>query len=152
MKYIDELMQNCATANAAKSTNRFTLKELDDLDKVQNAIYIIEEVGGDMSDTRSAFELYKKSADRKCPKINKSPSTVLYIGSSTTGIKKRIKEHLGDGHKSTYGLNLKHWFSPRAATISILEYDVSPEVLQIIEDAISHDLVPAFGKSGGNGR
>jgi hypothetical protein len=152
MKYINNLVENCRLAMLAKPIKIFTFTEMDDLNYITNAIYIIEEVGGDINCTHNDFAEYRKSTDRKCSKINKKPSTVLYVGSSTTGVKKRIEQHLGNGHKGTYALNLKHWFPPRKEKITILEYDVSPEILQIIEDATSYDLSPAFGKSGDNGK
>lgn len=93
---------------------------------------------------------YKKSKQRSCPKLN-APSSIMYVGSSTTGIKKRIEQHLGDGPQNTYALHLKHWFKGKYK-ITIKIFDEPIEVLQIIEDAISHDLAPAFGKSGGNNR
>jgi len=75
------------------------------------------------------------------------------VGSSTTGLKKRIKEHLGDGSKSTYSLQLKHWFNGSyRITIKVYDDKISREVIQIIEDNLSHQLKPAFGKQGGNNK
>ena len=36
--------------------------------------------------------------------------------------------------------------------VRILEYEVPIEILQLIEDAISYDLNPAFGKKLGNNK
>ncbi len=36
--------------------------------------------------------------------------------------------------------------------ITIMQYDVPREVLQIIEDGLSDKLKPAFGKQGGNNK
>jgi hypothetical protein len=154
MEYIEKLVEDCRLAKMAKPTKTFTFKDMDDLKTTKSAVYIIEEVGGDIVGTHEAFAKYRKEDknERKCSKLNKKPSPVLYVGSSTTGIKKRIGEHLGDGNASTYALNLQHWFLERKMKITIREYDVSRDVLQIIEDSISYDLSPAFGKSGGNGR
>ena len=75
----------------------------------------------------------------------------MYVGSSTTDVKKRIEQHLGNGLKDTYALHLSHWFKGKYK-ITIRVYDEPIEVLQIIEDALSHDLSPAFGKRGGNNK
>ena len=66
-------------------------------------------------------------------------------------LKKRIEQHLGEGNKSTYALHLSHWFKG-TYKIKILIYNEPIEVLQIIEDNLSHRLKPAFGKKGGNGK
>lgn len=58
---------------------------------------------------------------------------------------------MGEGHEATYALHLNHWFGSRKLKITIKEFNVSRDVLQIIEDAISYNLSPAFGKRGGNG-
>lgn len=75
----------------------------------------------------------------------------MYVGSSTTGVKKRIQQHMGDGHAGTYALHLKHWFKANYR-ITIKQYSETKEVLQIIEDDLSESLKPAFGKQGGNNK
>ena len=72
------------------------------------------------------------------PTLN-SPSKVLYVGSSTTGVHKRIKQHIGDGSKGTYALHLSHWFDGKYS-ITIKQYDKPREVIQIIEDDLSDFL------------
>lgn len=152
MNYIDKLINNCNKAKSTTPVKEFTLNNLSDLDNIKKAIYIIEEVGGNTNETHKLLEKYKKLKKRSCPKINK-PSSIMYIGSSTTSIKTRIKQHLGDGNKNTYALHLKHWFKGNFK-ITIKEYDasVSREVLQIIEDDLSDKLKPAFGKLGANNK
>jgi Uri superfamily endonuclease len=88
-----------------------------------------------------------------CAKLN-HPSSILYVGSSTTGVMSRIKQHKGDGHKykSTSALHLSHWAEDRKIKVEIMEYDVPRKIIQLIEDAISTELKPAFGKLGGNNK
>jgi len=87
-----------------------------------------------------------------CPKINGNLSEVLYVGSSTTGVSKRLKQHLGYGPAKTYSLHLCHWLKGDVR-ISIFEYqEVKRDVLQLIEDAISAEQNPMFGKQGGNNK
>lgn len=126
------------------------MDSLSSLDGVQKAIYIIEDMGGNPEETFQAFSRYKKKKERACAKLN-SPSKVMYVGSSTTGVKKRIEQHMGQGNKGTYALHLRHWFKGKYK-VTVKEYDVENEVLQIIEDDISDALKPAFGKQGSNNK
>ena len=160
--YIDKLIQNCGLAKVAKSSKKFILNQefildqefilgnLSQLDGISTAIYIIEEINGNKEATFDNFKKYKDQKERKCAKLN-SPSSVLYVGSSTTGVKKRIKQHLGEGYKGTYALHLKKWFNGNCK-VTVKIYDEPIEVLQIIEDNLSYQLKPAFGKQGGNNK
>ena len=150
MSYIETLIENCRKAKAAKPYRDFVLADISELDEIMEAIYIFEEIEGDSENTFIELSRYKKLKQRACPKLN-APSQVLYVGSSTTGVKKRIEQHLGDGPKDTYALNLKHWFRGNYK-VTIKVYEQPKEVLQIIEDALSFDLAPAFGKQGGNNK
>lgn len=150
MSYIDRLIENCLAAQQAKPTKEFSVENLESLENVCNTIYVIEEVGGNPKSTFSDFECFKKNTERKCAKLN-TPSSVLYVGSSRAGIKKRINEHMGLGSKGTYALQLEHWFRG-TWKITVRQYDVSAQVLQILEDDLADRLRPAFGKRGGNNK
>lgn len=152
MQYIENLIADCERAKAAKPLNTFVVDSALNLPDIKQAVYIIEEIGGDPEATRAAFIDYRKTSDRKCSKVNKHSSSVLYVGSSSTGVRKRIEQHFGDGYKRTYALQLKHWFGDRKIKITIYEYEVTASTLQIIEDAISFELAPCFGKTGGNNK
>ena len=150
MTYIDNLIKNCESAKAAVPQREFVLNDLDELNDIQKAIYIIEELNGNSEQTFLAFSKYKESKARACARLN-APSATMYVGSSTTGVKSRIKQHLGDGPKGTYALHLSEWFKGEYR-ITILVYEEPIEVIQIIEDALSHKHNPAFGKRGGNNK
>lgn len=150
MTYIDTLIENCIKAKEARPIKEFIYDDTSQLKGIEKAIYMIEEVDGDPEKTFIDFSMYKQLKARACPKLN-APSPVIYVGSSTTGIKNRIEQHIGNGHKGTYALHLSHWFKGQHR-ITFKVYDVPIEVLQIIEDALSHDLAPAFGKQGGNNK
>jgi len=150
MSYIETLIENCEKAKAAKPVTDFVLGDTTQLDGIEKAIYIIEQVDGNYERAFIELSKYKKTKQRACPRLN-APSPVMYVGSSTTGVKKRIEQHLGNGPKDTYALHLSHWFKDKHK-ITIKVYDEPLEVLQIIEDALSHDLSPAFGKRGGNNK
>jgi Uri superfamily endonuclease len=151
-EYIDTLIKNCELAKNIKPNREFEFNNLSDLDNIPIAIYIIEEIAGNIEETFSKLKEYKNKKERNCPKLNNASST-LYVGSSTTGLKKRIKEHIGDGSKSTYSLQLKYWFRGNyKITIKVYDNEISREIIQIIEDNLSHQLKPAFGKQGSNNR
>lgn len=153
MNYISNLIKNCELALVAKPTKELKLNSIDkapDLNGIKSAIYIVLDKSGNPQQTFSDFSEFRKRKTHSCAKLN-SPSGVMYVGSSTTGVRKRIEQHIGNGNKDTYALHLNKWFSG-SYEIIINEYDVSKEVLQIIEDGISFDLRPAFGKRGGNNK
>ena len=150
MSYIDALINNCNLAKKAMPSRVIQMGELSDLDGIKKAIYVIEEIDGDPEETFMAFSRYKETKERACAKLN-TPSKVLYVGSSTTGVKKRIEQHMGLGNKNTYALHLSYWFNGKCK-ITVKKYEVTNEVLQIIEDDLSDSLKPAFGKRGGNNK
>lgn len=150
MGYIDELIANCYLAKNAKPLKEFVMKDIGELDFIKSAIYIIELDAGDAHKAFDDFSNYRALKERKCARLN-NISNVFYVGSSTTNLKKRIREHIGYGYKNTYALNLEHWFQGKYK-ITVKEYDVSRNVLQIIEDDIANTLKPAFGKMGSNSK
>lgn len=153
MEYIDRLIANCQAAKEAKPKLQIEIINQADLSAlvgIENATYVIEEVGGNPEETYRALAIFKGSEDRSCPRLN-HPSRVMYVGSSRTDVKNRLAQHIGDGPKSTYALHLKHWFQG-SYKITVTQYDVPHEVLQILEDDLADRLEPAFGKRGGNNR
>ncbi|MGE8561950.1 MAG: hypothetical protein ACN6NJ_13565 [Acinetobacter sp.] len=150
MGYLDTLIQQCYIAKTAIPVQEFIFSTLDDLPKISKAIYIIEQVEGDINETFNRFRVFKEQATHACAKLN-VPCKVMYVGSSTTGIKNRLKQHLGQGHKATYALHLNQWFQGQFK-ITIKQYDVENQVLQLIEDDLSDQLKPAFGKLGANNK
>jgi len=151
MSYIDKLIKDCEAAKTAQTSRVIDgVSDLSELNGIEKAIYIIEEIDGNPEKTFSSFSRYKEKKERKCAKLN-APSEVMYVGSSTTGVKKRIEQHMGQGHKDTYALHLSYWFEG-TYKVTVRQYDVSDEVLQIIEDDLSDRLKPAFGKKGANNK
>lgn len=144
------MIKNCEIAKSTSPIKELEFNELSNLDDIKKAIYVIEEIEGDIENTFIVYSRYKETKERACAKLN-APSKVMYVGSSTTGVRKRIEQHIGQGHKSTYALHLSHWFNGKYK-ITIKVYDVDKDVLQIIEDDISDRLKPAFGKQGGNNK
>ena len=150
MSYIDKLIENCEKAKVATPIREFVMNDLSDLVGINQSIYVIEQIGGDPEGTFRDFCRFKQTKARSCSRPN-APSSVLYVGSSTTGLGKRISEHLGKGNSKTYALHLEHWCKEKYR-ITIKVYDVAADVLQIVEDALSFELKPAFGKQGANNK
>lgn len=148
--YLDQLLNACVQAKAATPVQILHTPKLESLAEIKTAVYIIEEKGGNPTLTFEQYKRFRSSKQRACAKLNQ-PSQVMYVGSSSTGVKKRVEQHLGFGHKNTYALHLRHWFTGEYE-ITIKEYDVSNLVLQLIEDNLAANLKPAFGKTGGNNK
>lgn len=153
MQYLDDLIEDCKAAKKAKPLKKFIMGELNELKNIKSAIYIITEIDADPIATYEAFRVFRVKKECACAKLN-HPSSTLYVGSSTTGVMNRIKQHFGNGHKykSTSALHLSHWAEDRKIKVEIMEYDVPRKIIQLIEDAISTELKPAFGKLGGNNK
>ncbi len=157
--YIDKVIADCNSAKTAtsKKPNVVITKPSDigKLDGIGNAIYIIEDLGNNVQKTFDTFSKFKNKqkikGGRKCSRLNKhGAKKIMYVGSSKD-LKKRIKEHMGYGNSSVYALHLKHSLKGKGKyKITIKEYNVSRDVLYILEAALWHELKPAFGKSGRN--
>lgn len=151
MNYLDRLITNCEKAKKAEPINEFILTDAENLKKISKCIYVIKQTSGDIYETFEQFKIYKSKKKRSCSSKN-MPSEIMYVGSSTTGVYNRIKQHKGEGYKGTYALHLSHWFKKGNYQITIMEYDEPIEVIQLIEDNLSDQLKPAFGKLGGNNK
>jgi hypothetical protein len=92
MSYIDKLIENCKIAKAASLVQEFCLEDLSQLNEIRQAIYVIEQIDGNEEEAFLDFSQYKGKKERKCAKLN-APSKVMYVGSSTTGVKNRIEQH-----------------------------------------------------------
>ncbi|MEM8649892.1 MAG: hypothetical protein AAGF54_05120 [Pseudomonadota bacterium] len=150
--YIDNLIEDCKTAK--RVTHKEMIESPGDItafNGVKNAIYVIEEVGGNPDETFKKFLEFKAKKLRPCPEENHA-GPILYVGSSVGSLEGRLKQHIGrNNNRSTSALNLSHWFKGEFRIIA-KTYDVSPDVLQIIEDSLHFHLKPAFGKKGGNSK
>lgn len=115
--------------------------------------YFLALEGSNIEEIRQRFENAKKGKDRAYPRINKPEkiSRYLYVGSSQN-IASRFKEHLGDGNKKTYALQLYHWCAGLNFDIDFycMKFDpeTEPAAIQAFEDAMWEDLNPLFGRRG----
>ncbi len=149
--YIDRLIDDCKAAKLATHTQTIEGNDATAFKGIISAVYVIKEIDGDINKTLVHFRKFKANKTRACPKVNKA-SQILYVGSSVNSLEARLNQHIGDNNNvSTSALNLSHWFKGKFR-ITAKTYDVSPAVLQIIEDSMHYHLKPAFGKMGGNGK
>lgn len=150
-EYIDNLMADCQEAKVAKHTQKIEANDIEPFIGIKSSVYVIQEIGGDADITYANFRKFKEQTNRKCPKAN-LPSQTLYVGSSVGNLATRLKQHIGcNSNEKTYALNLHCWFQG-IFLITAKTYEVSPTILQIIENSLHYHLKPAFGKMGGNSR
>jgi hypothetical protein len=116
-------------------------------------LYIIRLVTEDvdLSNLENAFSTAKaKKNGRAYPRLN-SPSRCFYVGSSRN-VRQRLKDHLGYGAKSTFGLHLAHWASglPIELEFTCAKYQagLDPQVYQALEDTLWDEMSPMFGRKG----
>jgi hypothetical protein len=86
--------------------------------------------------------------------LNNVDCKSLYIGSSSTNLRSRIKTHIGYKSVSTYALHLHFWYP--AIENSLLELkiiqlneDLPFDALEAIENSYWEHYQPLFGKKGG---
>ena len=161
--YLDNLIAECNVAKNAEPylTFEFELEfplsaetiDFSELQGHQKGIYVIEDMGHERKATFDALKMFKAQQKNMfaCPKLN-SPSRILYVGSSTTGIMKRLEQHFGvTGARQTSALHANFWFHGKLK-VSVYLYEHSRNVIQLIEDGLSAALQPAFGKTGPNNK
>jgi len=109
-------------------------------------------------DYHSANKLKTKNKDRvNLSRYNKTSSDVLYVGSSTTDFRTRIKNHLGTEGTRVYSLHLCKWDNCLEYDLNIFAYEVISEsnetierfIVEILEQQFWDKLSPIFGKRSG---
>ena len=93
--------------------------------------------------------------------INGVENKILYIGKSSTGFHKRLKDHLGLSSASTYSLQLKTWLEDENLMKVKLELYYLPfnfasledgfdknEILELLESSLHYHYRPILGRSG----
>ncbi len=106
----------------------------------------------------SANKLKTKNKDRvNLSRYNKTSSDILYVGSSTTDFKTRIRNHLGTEGTRVYSLHLCKWDNCLEYDLGIFAYEVISEndetierfIVEILEQQFWDKLCPIFGKRSG---
>lgn len=148
--------------------DRTTLKKyIDKIPKNNNPLIYVLQVQSQkklkrliecFEDYHSANKLKVKNKDRvNLSKYNRTSSDILYVGSSTTNFKTRIKNHLGTEGTRTYSLHLCKWDNNLDYSVKISTYEVIPEneevierfIVEILEQQFWDKLSPIFGKRSG---
>jgi hypothetical protein len=116
-------------------------------------LYIIRLVTAevDLSNIEDAFlEAKEKKDGRAYPRLN-GRSRCFYVGSSHY-MRQRLKDHLGYGAKSTYGLHLAYWAGSLTLELEFMcaknQAGFEAGVYQILEDALWVEMAPMFGRIG----
>lgn len=148
--------------------DRTTLKKhIDKIPKSNNPLIYVLQVQSSKKIKRlieyfenyhSTNKLKTKNKDRvNLSRYNKTLSDILYVGSSTTDFKTRIKNHLGTEGTRVYSLHLCKWDNCLEYDLNIFAYEVISEsdetierfIVEILEQQFWDKLSPIFGKRSG---
>lgn len=149
---VDNILQHLKNAADQNQPRReFELKNFEQLDNVDQAIYIFEL----LSDHQSYFlENYDEiveswSGDLSLPILNASNvgSDCLFVGWSVGDVKRSIVTHCTERSPKEEMLHLSAWFSGQY-TITVIEYDCSTDTLQKLHELICYERRPILGYPG----
>jgi len=157
-----QLVNTCSISSSTLFNERDRNLIYDELTHFQGQhIYIFKITESDNA-IKTIIEAYLKFDKKNKPRVlgkthnvsrfNKSSNTTscLYVGSSKS-LKSRIKQHLGDGGKRTYSLDLHHWF-PKNIDVTIDIYSgnsANQQTIEMIEHGFWDAYQPQFGKRSG---
>jgi hypothetical protein len=100
----------------------------------------------------------KRGVDRlNVSRFNDTNNKTLYLGSKMKNPKSRFRQHLGEGHFRTYGLQLNKWDSTLNYELLIEIYEVNTDIdeeykrsfIELIEQELWEEHLPIFGKKSG---
>lgn len=103
-------------------------------------------------------KLKVKNKDRvNVSKYNKSLSSFLYVGSSTTDFYARLKNHFGTRGNRVYSMHLCKWDNDISYDLKLRTYTLenikSPNtmhsIVELVEQQVWDELKPNFGKRSG---
>jgi hypothetical protein len=156
------------TFHSSEYRNKETLKKkLDRIPKNKNPlIYILQIKSVEKLNTLlEHFENYHSVNKLKIAgknrinlsRYNCTSSDVLYVGSSTTDFKTRIKNHLGTAGTQVFSLHLCKWDNSLDYDLEISVYEVISTntetidrlIVEILEQQFWDKLKPVFGKRSG---
>ncbi|MDQ7797801.1 MAG: hypothetical protein RDU76_02500 [Candidatus Edwardsbacteria bacterium] len=143
---------NISSKNLTKPMEVESLLKLID-NKNTNVIYVFYIDKGKVECVKNAAQKYRsKKGEIHFSQINNSNSTCLYVGSKITGIRGRIKQHIGTDNTRTYAMHLKSWIIKCDTNIHIEYYSfddsVSRETVQLMENTLWRQKKPLLGKLG----
>ncbi len=179
--YIVELNNKLSKMKEYSSNNNFQKVEfnfleqenynLDFANDKKDVLYFFKISNNEVKSKQICENIQKKKLKKKTIKypkvnfenieINGLENKILYIGKSSTGFLKRMKDHLGLSSISTYSLQLKTWLEDENLKKVKLELYYLPfnfagledgfnknEILELIESSLHHYYKPILGRSG----
>lgn len=162
-KYILELqdvaknveIHKIATLDMVISKHEAVLNKINDLVDDKNIIYIIktnedfpikeiEKIKENLK--KDGYAVFRINKDNIKNYVGVNSDKYLYVGSSKE-VKKRLKEHLGFGYKSTFSLHLNKWFENKKIQIELYKV-ANDKNLQLFEDLLWENYKPFLGRQG----
>ena len=143
-----------------------------DFAKDKKDVLYFFKISNDEINSKNICEIIQKKKSKnntlKYPKVNLNnaeingvENKILYIGKSSTGFHKRLKDHLGLSSASTYSLQFKTWIEDKNLKKVKLELYYLPfnfasledgfdknEILELIESSLHYHYRPILGRSG----
>ena len=174
IKKLSKMKEYSSNTNFEKIDFHYQQKENCNLDFAtdkKDVLYFFK-ISNDIIASKNICKIIQKKKSKKnsvkYPKVNSEnveingvENKILYIGKSSTGFHKRLKDHLGLSSASTYSLQLKTWLEDENLMKVKLELYYLPfnfasledgfdknEILELIESSLHYHYRPILGRSG----
>ena len=174
IKKLSKMKEYSSNTNFEKIDFHYQQQENCNLDFAtdkKDVLYFFK-ISNDIIASKNICKIIQKKKSKKnsvkYPKVNSEnveingvENKILYIGKSSTGFHKRLKDHLGLSSSSTYSLQLKTWLEDENLMKVKLELYYLPfnfasledgfdknEILELIESSLHYHYRPILGRSG----
>ena len=174
IKKLSKMKEYSSNTNFEKIDFHYQQQENCNLDFAtdkKDVLYFFK-ISNDIIASKNICKIIQKKKSKKnsvkYPKVNSEnleingvENKILYIGKSSTGFHKRLKDHLGLSSASTYSLQLKTWIEDNNLSNVKLELYYLPfnfasledgfdknEILELIESSLHYHYRPILGRSG----
>lgn len=174
IKKLSKMKEYSSNTNFEKIDFHYQQQENCNLDFAtdkKDVLYFFK-ISNDIIASKNICKIIQKKKSKKnsvkYPKVNSEnleingvENKILYIGKSSTGFHKRLKDHLGLSSASTYSLQLKTWLEDENLMKVKLELYYLPfnfasledgfdknEILELIESSLHYHYKPILGRSG----
>ena len=174
IKKLSKMKEYSSNTNFEKIDFHYQQQENCNLDfaKDKKDVLYFFKISNDIIASKNICKIIQKKKSKKnsvkYPKVNSEnveingvENKILYIGKSSTGFHKRLKDHLGLSSASTYSLQLKTWLEDENLMKVKLELYYLPfnfasledgfdknEILELIESSLHYHYRPILGRSG----
>jgi len=158
IKKLSKMKEYSSNTNFEKIDFHYQQQENCNLDFAtdkKDVLYFFK-ISNDIIASKNICKIIQKKKSKKnsvkYPKVNSEnveingvENKILYIGKSSTGFHKRLKDHLGLSSASTYSLQLKTWLFNFASLEDGFDKN---EILELIESSLHYHYRPILGRSG----